>query len=90
MTFGHYTAYVKKDEWVTYDDEKVKRCNLIGENAYLVFYKRVENKKWFYLYNINYSDKIYIITSNYYLKDLLLKYTVIVIKLIDFSLNFII
>jgi ubiquitin C-terminal hydrolase len=45
MTFGHYTAYVKKDEWVTYDDEKVKRCNLIGENAYLVFYKRVENKK---------------------------------------------
>lgn len=20
MSFGHYTAYVKKDEWLTYDD----------------------------------------------------------------------
>ncbi len=27
MSFGHYTAYVKKDEWMKYDDESVyKRC----------------------------------------------------------------
>jgi ubiquitin C-terminal hydrolase len=40
MTFGHYIAYVKKNDWVTYDDEKVKKCNVNGDNAYLLFYKR--------------------------------------------------
>jgi ubiquitin C-terminal hydrolase len=44
MSFGHYTAYVKKDDWVTYDDEKVKKCNVNGENAYLLFYKRKNDK----------------------------------------------
>jgi ubiquitin C-terminal hydrolase len=41
MTFGHYTAYVKKDEWMKYDDESVKRCNVNGDSAYLLFYKRI-------------------------------------------------
>jgi ubiquitin C-terminal hydrolase len=40
MSYGHYTAYVKKDEWMKYDDETVKRANVNGDNAYLVVYKR--------------------------------------------------
>lgn len=48
MTYGHYTAYVKKDEWVTYDDEKVKKCSVNGQNAYLLIYKKISNiNKWF-------------------------------------------
>lgn len=43
MTYGHYTAYVKKDEWVTYDDEKVKKCSVNGQNAYLLIYKKISN-----------------------------------------------
>lgn len=45
MTFGHYTAYVKKDEWMKYDDENVKRCNVNGDSSYLVFYRRCEKQE---------------------------------------------
>jgi ubiquitin C-terminal hydrolase len=45
MSYGHYTAYVKKDEWMKYDDQTVKRANVNGDNAYLVVYKRCDQAK---------------------------------------------
>ena len=42
MNGGHYIAFCKnKGIWVTYDDEKVSRCeNPISKDAYLLFYKK--------------------------------------------------
>jgi len=42
LTFGHYTAFVKKEDWLYYDDSSVRRVNFDGDNAYLLFYKEVE------------------------------------------------
>lgn len=38
---GHYTAVVKRDEWMNYDDSRCSRGTLDGKNAYLLFYQRV-------------------------------------------------
>jgi ubiquitin C-terminal hydrolase len=45
MTSGHYTAYVKKDDWNLYDDKRVKRSIPNGDNAYLLFYQKVKEGK---------------------------------------------
>ncbi len=52
MTSGHYTAYVKKDDWNLYDDKRVKRSIPNGDNAYLLFYQKVKEGKW---YTIHYG-----------------------------------
>lgn len=39
---GHYTAFVKRsNEWYYADDSSFKRRPLDGDDAYLLFYKRV-------------------------------------------------
>jgi ubiquitin C-terminal hydrolase len=42
LASGHYTAYVKKDDWFYYDDESVRKSSVNGNNAYLIFYQMVE------------------------------------------------
>jgi len=39
MSGGHYTATVKKNEWLCFDDERVRRSEPSGEYAYLLFYR---------------------------------------------------
>jgi ubiquitin C-terminal hydrolase len=39
MSGGHYTATVKKNEWLCFDDERVRRGEPSGDYAYLLFYK---------------------------------------------------
>ncbi len=41
MHGGHYTAFVKKNEWLYFDDDRCKRVELSGIYAYLLFYKAI-------------------------------------------------
>jgi ubiquitin C-terminal hydrolase len=41
LMMGHYTALVKRDEWLNYDDSRCFKDRLNGKNAYLLFYQRV-------------------------------------------------
>ncbi len=42
LSFGHYTSFVKKDQWVYCDDQNIRKANVTGDNAYLLFYRQVE------------------------------------------------
>ena len=40
MSGGHYTSFVKKNDWVYFDDERTREYKLTGEYAYLLFYRQ--------------------------------------------------
>lgn len=41
LSFGHYTATVKREEqWMECDDSSVRRREADGSNAYLLFYRK--------------------------------------------------
>lgn len=43
LSGGHYTATVKKNDWVCFDDERVRGDRLSGDYVYLLFYRRVDS-----------------------------------------------
>jgi ubiquitin C-terminal hydrolase len=42
ISSGHYTATVKKNEWLCFDDERVRRDKPSGDYAYLLLYRQVD------------------------------------------------
>ena len=45
LSFGHYTATVKREgSWYECDDSSVRRRDVDGSNAYLLFYERIDSR----------------------------------------------
>jgi ubiquitin C-terminal hydrolase len=42
LSGGHYTATLKKNEWLCFDDDRIRYDKMSGEYAYLLFYRQVE------------------------------------------------